>query len=362
MLNGMDDGLVDLDRFIADRSARLDRPAPRPACARRHRPSPSARTAERVAERLHAAGLGVRGGLGGTGVVGLLEGRAAGPTIGLRADMDALPMHEANDFAHRSQPQRPHARLRRRRPHRDAAGAAKLLARGRATSTARVHFIFQPAEEGGGGAPHDARRPVRSKLPVSTRCSPSATRRASPLGGFAHDTGRATWLPPTSWTSGPYAVVPRRAHSMPHQTRTGWSAAAAALVQALRTVVSRRHRPAATPRWSIGRLAGRRGLQRDPESVTVGGTVRTLDNDARHAAGADHPGRRGHQRRRMARALSSITGATTGHRQPRCRGRRFRRPGGRRAGRRVAGPPRHGPVDGRGLRLRAALERPGAYL
>jgi amidohydrolase len=61
------------------------------------------RTAEIVAARLRAAGLAVQEGVAETGVVGLLEGGRAGPTVAIRADMDALPLEEAGDPPYRSQ-------------------------------------------------------------------------------------------------------------------------------------------------------------------------------------------------------------------------------------------------------------------
>ncbi len=74
------------------------------------------RTSALVAERLSEWGIEVHRGLGGTGVVGVIRGRhqAAGSNraIGLRADMDALPMEEGDGFAHRSRECRPHACLR----------------------------------------------------------------------------------------------------------------------------------------------------------------------------------------------------------------------------------------------------------
>ncbi|UCE33034.1 MAG: amidohydrolase, partial [Burkholderiales bacterium] len=60
------------------------------------------RTAELVASRLEQFGLEVHRGLGRTGVVGVLRAGSSGRAIGLRADMDALPIQEANTFAHRS--------------------------------------------------------------------------------------------------------------------------------------------------------------------------------------------------------------------------------------------------------------------
>ena len=78
------------------------------------------RTAAKIAALLHDFGLDeIHTGLAQTGVVGVLHGNRPGKTLGLRADMDALDIHEANTFAHRSQtagkiPER-HARLRRKR-------------------------------------------------------------------------------------------------------------------------------------------------------------------------------------------------------------------------------------------------------
>ncbi len=109
-------------------------------------------TARFVAERLRSWGIETVEGVGRTGVVGTLRGRlGAGASIGIRADMDALPMTEARDLPHASKiPGRMHgcghdghtAML---------LGAAHTLARS-PDFAGTVHFIFQPAEEGLGGA------------------------------------------------------------------------------------------------------------------------------------------------------------------------------------------------------------------
>ena len=116
------------------------------------------RTAEIVAKALTEYGLDeVHTGLGKTGVVGVLKGTAQknGPSghkmIGLRADMDALPIHEANDFAHRStNAGRMHA-CGHDGHTAMLLGAAKYLAE-TLNFDGTVNFIFQPAEEGLGGA------------------------------------------------------------------------------------------------------------------------------------------------------------------------------------------------------------------
>jgi hippurate hydrolase len=109
------------------------------------------RTSDLVAQRLAEFGCDVYRGLGRTGVVGTLRiGNGAG-TIGLRADMDALPMEEANTFAHRSR----HDGRMHGCGHDGHTtmmlGAARYLAETR-NFDGTVHFIFQPAEEGLGGA------------------------------------------------------------------------------------------------------------------------------------------------------------------------------------------------------------------
>ncbi|WP_448204073.1 M20 aminoacylase family protein [Azospirillum sp. sgz302134] len=109
------------------------------------------RTADLVAEKLAGWGISVHRGLAGTGVVGTLAGSGPGRrSIGLRADMDALPMPEANGFDHASR----HARAMHACGHDGHTtmllGAARYLAETR-NFDGVVHFIFQPAEEGKGG-------------------------------------------------------------------------------------------------------------------------------------------------------------------------------------------------------------------
>ncbi len=105
-----------------------------------------------VATKLKEWGCEVTTGIGKTGVVGTIRVGNNPRAIGLRADMDALPMDKHNTFDHRSPPPGPHACLRPWRPHDDAVGRRQVSFGHPATSTARLHFIFQPAEEGRGGA------------------------------------------------------------------------------------------------------------------------------------------------------------------------------------------------------------------
>jgi amidohydrolase len=109
-------------------------------------------TAAAIAERLRGAGLEVREGVGGTGVVGLLRGAAPGPTLLLRADIDALPVEERTGLEYASRaPGRMHA-CGHDGHIAIALVAAELLARRRDTLRGNVKLAFQPAEEQVGGA------------------------------------------------------------------------------------------------------------------------------------------------------------------------------------------------------------------
>ena len=108
-------------------------------------------TSNFVAEKLESWGIEVHRGLGKTGLVGVLRGRPGNASIGLRADMDALAMHEMNEFPHRSQI---HGRFHGcgHDGHTTMLlGAAKQLSSTK-NFAGTVYFIFQPAEEGLAGA------------------------------------------------------------------------------------------------------------------------------------------------------------------------------------------------------------------
>jgi hippurate hydrolase len=108
------------------------------------------RTGDVVAAKLAEWGLEVHRGLGGTGVVGVLK-NGAGRSLGLRADMDALPVTEMNQFPHRStHPGKMHA-CGHDGHTAMLLGAARYLAETKPFS-GTINFIFQPGEEGGGGA------------------------------------------------------------------------------------------------------------------------------------------------------------------------------------------------------------------
>ncbi len=115
------------------------------------------RTSGIVAQRLRHLGLEVQTGVGKTGVVGLLHGEAGGEgqggkTLAIRADMDALPVHEMNQVEYRSQVDGKMHACGHDGHTAIALEVAEILSKRRAELKGTVKFIFQPAEEGAGGA------------------------------------------------------------------------------------------------------------------------------------------------------------------------------------------------------------------
>ena len=124
------------------------------------------RTSALVAEKLGSWGIEVHRGLARTGVVGVIAGKKGkGRAIGLRADMDCLPVEEANDFAYKSRnPGRMHA-CGHDGHTAMLLGAARYLAETRAFA-GTAYVIFQPAEEGGGGGQVMVREGLFERFPA----------------------------------------------------------------------------------------------------------------------------------------------------------------------------------------------------
>ncbi|MGZ8409379.1 MAG: M20 aminoacylase family protein [Hyphomicrobium sp.] len=231
-------------------------------------------TAAFVAERLSAFGLHVHRGLARTGVVGTLnvgEGRA----VGLRADMDALPIAEANPFDHRSRhPGRMHA-CGHDGHTAMLLGAARYLAETRRFS-GTVHFIFQPAEEAEGGGRVMVEEGLFSLFPVAAVYG-MHNWPGLPVGRFAVRPG------PMMAAFDIFEIILKGTGThgaMPHLGADP-IVAGAALVQALQTVVSRTVDPLDAAVVSVTRFHAGEAWNVIPETAVLAGTARALRSEVR---------------------------------------------------------------------------------
>jgi amidohydrolase len=237
------------------------------------------RTSEIVATRLAEWGIEVHRGFGGTGLVGVIRGRhqAAGSNraIGLRADMDALPMDEGNTFEHRSQtPGRMHA-CGHDGHTTMLLGAAKYLAETR-NFAGTVHLIFQPAEEGLAGAKAMMDDGLFERFPCDSiygiHNSPDM-----PLGTVKALTG-------TALAAIDYFTVTlrgRSSHGAHPQQGIDTVAMAAQVINALNAIPSRQIDALESAIISIGQIHGGTSNIVLPETVELRGSVRTLKPEVR---------------------------------------------------------------------------------
>jgi amidohydrolase len=235
------------------------------------------RTAGVVAERLRALGAEVRTGVGKTGVVGILRAaRAAGPAVLLRADMDALPVQEVPGRPYGSQvPGRMHA-CGHDGHTAMLLGAAQLLA-GRPTALPRdVVLLFQPAEEGGGGAQAMIADGALELAPVGSAYAlhlwspfPAGTVRVrvGPIMAAQDEfTGR---------------ILGRGGHgALPHEALDPIVTAAHALT-ALQTVVARSIDPVEPAVVTVGSFHGGSAPNVIPDEAVLEGTLRSFSEPVR---------------------------------------------------------------------------------
>lgn len=229
------------------------------------------RTAGIVAHALRLLGLQVTEGVGGTGVVGTLRCGNSKRSVGLRADMDALPMVELGKPAHASRNAGAHHGCGHDGHTAMLLGAAQQLARTR-TFNGSVHFIFQPAEEGLAGA----RRMVEEGLFERFPCDAVYALHNWP----DLQLGQAMTRPgPIMAAADRFDIVlrGRGGHAaQPHHTPDA-ILAASQLVTQLNTIVSRRIDPGESAVLSVTRIEGGQSHNVLPAEVTITGTVRSFD-------------------------------------------------------------------------------------
>jgi hippurate hydrolase len=231
------------------------------------------RTSDLIAKALTDWGIPVHRGLGTTGVVGIVKNGTSTRAVGLRADIDALPMTEHNRFAHASQ----HAGKMHACGHDGHTAmllaAAKHLARHR-TFDGTVYLVFQPAEEGGGGAREMIKDGLFDKFPMEAMFG-AHNWPGMAVGQFALKNG------PCFASSNEFKITIRGkgAHgAMPHNGIDPVPVACQ-MVQAFQTIISRNLRPIDTGVVSVTMIHTGEVTNVIPEACVIEGTVRTFTTE-----------------------------------------------------------------------------------
>ena len=250
-------------------------------------------TAAFVAERLREIGVDeIHEGIARTGIVALIRGRAPGPVVGLRADMDALPIEEAGGAPWKSQrPGKMHA-CGHDGHTAILLGAARYLAETR-NFAGTAALIFQPSEELSGGAR------VMVEEGIMERFGIGRVFGLHNVPGL--DLGRIETRPGglmAATDQFEVTLTGRGGHAaFPHEC-VDPVAAAVALAQALYAIPARRVDPLAAAVLSLTVLRAGTASNIVPETASLGGTVRTLEADMREAMAAH-----------IARAVEAVAAA-----------------------------------------------------
>ena len=265
------DGLVkDIERDFADKIVALRRDI--------HREPElgfgTEKTAQKVLDALDGLPLEIQTGVAENGIVATLKGRGEGPTVGLRADMDALPIHEETGLGFASGTDGKMHACGHDGHTSILVGAAHTLAGMRDSLNGTVKFIFQPAEEGGGGGGVMVEEGVADDidsifalhlwpgLPFGT-----AATKAGPIMAAAD--------------AFEMKVTGKGGHgAMPHLTADA-IAISAQVVTALQTVVAREVDPVEPAVLTVGQIEAGSAFNIIPETAHLKGTVRTLNADLR---------------------------------------------------------------------------------
>ncbi len=270
------------------------------------------RTSDLIARTLEGWGIPTHRGLGRTGVVGIVRNGSSTRAVGLRADIDALPMTEHNHFAHAS----------RHDGRMHACGhdghTAMLLAAAKHLASHRdfdgtVYLVFQPAEEGGGGAHEMIKDGLFERFPMEAMFG-AHNWPGLAAGQFALCAGPAF----ASSNTFRITIRGRGAHAaMPHNGIDPVPAACQ-MVQGFQYILTRNKHPLDTGVISVTKIHAGEAVNVVPDECVVEGTVRTFSNEvleSDRAPHADH--RRGHLRGVRGGVRLHVPAAVPGDRQSR---------------------------------------------
>ena len=228
------------------------------------------RTSDVIAKQLTDWGIPIHRGMGTTGVVAILKSGTSDRAVGLRADIDALPMTEHNTFAHASQH---HGKMHACGHDGHTAmllAAAKYLSKHR-NFDGTVYLVFQPAEEGGGGAREMIADGLFEKFPMEAIFG-AHNWPGMPVGKFALKSG------PCFASSNEFKITIRGkgAHAALPHNGIDPVLVAAQMVQAFQTIVTRNKKPIDTAVISVTMIHTGEATNVIPDHCEIQGTVRTF--------------------------------------------------------------------------------------
>ena len=234
------------------------------------------KTSSFIVDKLKSFGIEVHQGLGGTGVVGVLK-NGSGPTIGIRADIDALPIKEQNDIEHKSI----HENCMHACGHDGHTsvllGTAKHLSQHKNFS-GTIYFIFQPAEEVLGGAKAMIDDGLFDKFPMDAVYG-LHNWPGLPVGQIAVNSGPMM----ASFDTFEITLTGKGTHAaMPHLGADP-IAAGAALITNIQSIVSRRISPLKSGVISVTQMNSGDTTNVIPDYAILKGTVRSFDMDVRQS-------------------------------------------------------------------------------
>ncbi len=233
------------------------------------------KTAEKVLAALDGLPLEIQTYVAENGIVATLKGEGDGPTVALRADMDALPIHEETDLPFASGTDGKMHACGHDGHTSMLVGAAKALSGMRDRLNGTVKFVFQPAEEGGGGGRVMVEEGVADDIDsiFALHLWPGLTFGvAATKGGPIMAAADAFEM--TVRGSGGHGAMPHLAADA--------IVIAAQVVTALQTIVSREVDPVEPAVLTVGEIGAGSAFNIIPETARLGGTVRTLDADLRN--------------------------------------------------------------------------------
>lgn len=227
------------------------------------------RTAKVIAEKLQSYGIEVKTEVGKTGIVGDLYGKEGGKTIALRADMDALPVQETGDISYKSKNEGIMHACGHDGHMAMLLGAAKILSQNKDRLSGNIRFIFQPAEEGAGGARYMIADGCLEKV---DEIYGAHLWNYQPYGEIGVKPGAvmaaADFFDITVKGIGGHGAAP--------QGTVDAIVAASNLIMSLQTIVSRNIDPLESSVITVGKISGGHGFNIIADEVKLRGTIRAM--------------------------------------------------------------------------------------